>query len=645
MSQAVEQKTTIEENFLARTRKLRPGYNLVVTTVGVAMTIFQLYTALFGSFTASVQRAAHLCFALLITFLLYRPGKKTQDHVPWYDWAILTVTAFAYGYLTLFGQELSYRMSFVEPLSSLQMVVGAIACFVLIEATRRTVGMALTLVLVGGLAYIFFGQDLPGLLGHRGFNAMWIFDQLFFTTDGIFGVPLGVSATFIFLFILFGKLLEVSKGGEFFIDLAVSGMGKYRGGPAKTAIFGSALLGTISGSAVANVSTTGTFTIPLMKKTGYRAEFAGAVESVASAGGQIMPPIMGAAAFMIASYLGMPYGELALKATIPALLYFLCLGFQVDFRAQRRGLKGLDAHEIPAMATVLRQGFLFIIPLAVIIGMLALGYSPMRAGLYAIASVLLVSLVRQRTRFTLPTLLKTFDSAARGVIDTAIACAAAGMVIGVVSLSGLGLRFSSLIIDIAGGSLIVTLILTMFVSLVLGMGLPTVAAYIIQVALTVPALINMGVNPLAAHMFIFYFAIVSAITPPVALAAFAAAGIAGSNPMRTGWIAMRLGIAAFVVPYVFVYGPALLLIGSPFEICVAILTACVGIYAMAGAAEGWLLRECSVFERVLLAASSLTLVVPGFVTDTVGISGVLLVFILQKFGSRGQGLRPEVESI
>ncbi len=618
------------EVMLSKTRDLRPFYDRLVFAVGVLMTLFQLYTALFGSFTALVQRSTHLFFALLITFLLYRPFKKKQETVPWYDWIFILLTLFAFGYLSLNGQEISYRMSFVTPLSTFQMIVGGIACVLLLEATRRSVGTALALVLASGLLYIFWGEHLPGLLGHRGFGPMWILDQLFYTTDGVFGIPLGVSATFIFLFILFGKMLEASKGGEFFIDLAVAGMGKYRGGPAKTAILGSGLLGMISGSAVANVSTTGAFTIPLMKKSGYRSEFAGAVEAVASSGGQIMPPIMGAAAFMIASYLGMPYGELALKALLPAFLFFLCLGFQVDFRAQRRGLRGLDPHEIPNFWAVLKFGFLFIVPLGVIIIMLAMGYSPMRAGLYAIGAVIVVSVFKKYTRFSPLTLLKTFDLAARGIIETAIACAAAGLVIGVVSLSGMGLRFSSLIIDLAGGSLLLTLIFTMVVSIILGMGLPTVAAYIIQVALTVPALINMGVEPLAAHMFIFYFAIISAITPPVALAAFAASAISGANPMRTGVIAMRLGIAAFIIPFVFVYGPSILLIGSVPQILLTVFTSTVGIYAMAAAAEGWLLRDCYWYERLILFASALTLVVPGLYTDTIGTAGVVLVFVLHK---------------
>ncbi|WP_020676148.1 TRAP transporter permease [Geopsychrobacter electrodiphilus] len=630
MSQIIEQALG-GDLFLGKIRKLRPAYNRVVTMVGISMTMFQLYTALFGSYTALLQRACHLSFALLITFMLYQPTRKSQDSVPWYDWLILALTSAAYGYLCFNGQEISYHMSFVTPLTSIELLVGVVAGLLLIEATRRTVGNSLALVLVFSLAYIFFGEHLPGLMQHRGFNLTWIVDQLFYGTDGVFGIPLGVASTFIFLFILFGKLLEASKGGEFFIDIAVAGMGRFRGGPAKTAILGSALLGTISGSAVANVSTTGAFTIPLMKRTGYKPEFAGAVEAVASSGGQIMPPIMGATAFVIATYVGIPYGELAFKAIIPALLYFLCLGFQVDFRAQRNGLKGLPAEEIPKFWAVFKKGYLFIIPLAAIVIMLVLGYSPMRAGLYAIGAVILVCMPQSRTRFSLRTVLNTFDQAARGIIETSIACAAAGMVIGVISLSGLGLRFSSMIIDFAGGSLLLTLIFTMVVSLILGMGLPTVAAYIIQVALTVPALINMGVEPVAAHMFIFYFAIISAITPPVALAAFAAAGIAGSNPMRTGVIAMRLGIAAFVIPYVFVYGPALLLVGSVPKICLAVITACLGIYSMAAAAEGWLLRDCYWYERLLLVVVSLVLVVPGFVTDIIGVIGILLVFALQKF--------------
>uniref|UniRef100_UPI000740495D TRAP transporter permease n=1 Tax=Shouchella shacheensis TaxID=1649580 RepID=UPI000740495D len=441
----------------------------------------------------------------------------------------------------------------------------------------------------------------------------------------------GVSATFIFLFILFGKFLEVSGAGQFFINLAVAAMGKYRGGPAKTAIVGSSILGTISGSAVANTVTTGAFTIPLMKRTGYKNHFSGAVEAVASTGGQIVPPIMGAAAFIIASYLGMPYIDVVVAAIIPAVLYYLCLYVQVDLRAKRNHLHGLPKSELPVLWTVLKNGFLFFIPLFIIIFMLVSGFSPMRAGLFAIVAVIVVAMVKASTRLSPKQLIKALDLGARASLETAVACAAAGVIIGIISLSGIGLTFSSMIIQFAGGSLLLTLFLTMVTSIVLGMGLPTVAAYIVQVPLTIPALIELGVAPLAAHLFIFYFAIISAITPPVALAAFAAAGIAGSEPMKTGLTALRLGIAAFIVPYMFVYGPSLLLIGQPGDIVTSVATALVGILGVAAAAEGWVFRHALWYERVLLFAGSILLIQPGVWLDVLGVAMLVIALLLQKF--------------
>ena len=635
MSQTSEKsaaETFTDADMLPKMRSLSGWSSKLISFLAIAMSIFHVYTAMFGVFESYLQRSIHLGFALVLTFLIYKPRKSNQGKsIPWYDALISLILLVAFGYLTLNAGEIVSRFAFVTPLTTTQLVVGTIVGVALLEATRRAVGMALTIIMVVGLVYAYFGAGLPGMLGHREFSYMWVMDNQFFTTSGVFGIPLGVSATFIFLFVLFGKFLEVSGAGQFFIDLAVSLMGKYRGGPAKTAIVASSVMGTISGSAVANTVTTGAFTIPLMKRTGYRPEFAAAVEAVSSSGGQIMPPIMGASAFIVASYVGVPYIEIAIAAIIPALIYYLCLYFQVDFRAMRRGLKGLPADELPNFKQVLTKGFFFFTPLILIVWLLSIGYSPMRAGLFAIVSVIVVAMFRKATRISFKTFWLAMDLGARSMLETAIATAAAGMVIGVVTMTGIGLRFSGLILDIAGGSLLFTLILTAITSIILGMGLPTVAAYIVQVALTVPALIELGVAPIAAHLFIFYFAAMSAITPPVALAAFAGAGIAKADPMKTGWAAMKLGVAAYIVPFMFIYGPSLLLMGPPMEIFTTVITASIGIYAMAAAAEGWLIREAIWYERILLVASALTLIKPGLLTDGIGIGLVVLVFILQKF--------------
>ncbi|RAZ81146.1 TRAP transporter permease [Planococcus halotolerans] len=616
-----------------KVRSLKGKTGKIITCIAVLMSLFHLYTAFFGVFESIMQRSTHLAFALALTFAVYKPTKKVMESekIPWYDWVFIALSLSVYSYFVINSQSISSRMSYIETLSTLEIAIGIIAGLLLIEATRRVVGNALLLIILVCLVYGIWGHLAPGVLSHREFTTMWIVDHLFYTVTGVFSTPLGVSATFIFLFILFGKFLEVSGAGQFFINLSVAGMGKYRGGPAKTAIVASSILGTISGSAVANTVTTGAFTIPLMKKTGYKKEFAGAVEAVSSTGGQIMPPIMGASAFIIASYLGIPYMEVALAAAIPALLFYLCLYFQVDLRAKRLGLIGLEKSELPNFWTVMKNGFLFFVPLIVIVYMLVSGFSPMRAGLFSIGATILVAAVMKSTRLSFGTIFRALDLGAKAAIETAIACAAAGIIIGIIGLTGIGLKFSSIIIELSGGILIVTLIFTMITSIILGMGLPTVAAYIVQVPLTIPALIELGVAPLAAHMFIFYFAILSAITPPVALAAFAAAGISGAEPMKTGIVSMKLGLAAFIVPFMFVYGESLLLIGDTQTIILSVITACIGIWGIACAVEGWLLRNATWYERVILFSGALLMIIPGVWSDLIGIAILVSIIVLQKF--------------
>ncbi|KIH70555.1 TRAP transporter permease [Salinicoccus roseus] len=612
-------------------RDLKGTISVIISIIAIIMSLFHLYTAFFGVFESIIQRGTHLGFALVLSFALYKPSKKVvQSSVPWYDILAIILVLSSFSYYSFNGTDISARLSYVMPLTTWEIIVGVISLLLILEATRRVVGNALLIIMLVFLAYGFYGHLLPGALSHKEFSMMWIMDHLFFTTTGVFSTPLGVSATFIFLFILFGKFLEVSGAGQFFINLSVAAMGKYRGGPAKTAIVGSSILGTISGSAVANTVTTGSFTIPLMKKTGYKKDFAGAVEAVSSTGGQIVPPIMGAAAFIIASYLGIPYIDIVYAAIIPALLYYICLYVQVDLRAKRNNLKGMKKEELPSVWSVIKVGFLFFVPLFVIIYMLVSGFSPMRAGLFAILTTILVAMFKGATRLSFKQIVKALDLGARASLETAIACGAAGVIIGIIGLTGIGLKFSGIIIDVAGGSLIITLILTMVVSIILGMGLPTVAAYIVQVPLTIPALIELGVEPIAAHLFIFYFAIISNITPPVALAAFAAAGIAGSEPMKTGLTALKLGIAAFIVPFMFIYGPQLLLIGSISEIIIGVITAVIGIIGIGAATEGWLLKQVTLIERLLLVAGSLMMVHPNVYIDIVGVILLVLVYAKQR---------------
>jgi len=608
----------------------------LISVVAWSMASFHLYTGIFGIFQSVLQRSAHICFAMALVFLLTGiKGEKRIASPPWYDWLLIGLVLATVGYVVINAGDISGRYAYVTPLSPYEILAGCIGILLLLEASRRSMGLGLPIIAIVFLIYIFAGPYLPGVFSHQGFTLMWAVDHIFYTTEGVWGIPAGVSATFIVMFIIFAAFLEQSKGGDFFIDLSLGLFGKARGGPAKAAIIASGFMGMLSGSAVANVVTTGAFTIPLMQRLGYGARFSGAVEAVASSGGQLMPPIMGAAAFIIAEFLGMPYIDVAAAAAIPAFLYYLSVFSMVHFESLRIDLKGMKAEELPKVRKTLVYGFQFILPVLALIFLLVKGNSPMRAGLWAILITILVSYVRMETRMNPKKILFALESGAKGSVQVGIACATAGIIIGVLTLTGLGMRFNSIILLISQGSLILTLILTMFTSLLLGMGLPTVAAYIIQVSLTVPVLTqNFGVHPLAAHFFIFYFAIISALTPPVALAAYAAAGISGADPLKTAATSCRLGLAAFIVPYMFIYAPQLLLVGSIGEIIPATVSSIIGIIALAGSVVGWLIKKASILERILMMIAALNLIKAGFYTDLIGLGILVLVLALQFFAKR-----------
>ena len=613
-----------------------PIYKSLVSIIAWSMASFHLYTGIFGIFQSVFQRSTHICFAMVLVFLLTGiKGEKRAASPPWYDWLLIGLTLSTVGYVVINAGDIASRYAYVTPLSSYEVIAGCVGTLLLLEAARRSMGLGLPLIAIAFLIYVFAGPYLPGILSHQGFPLMWAADHIFFTTEGIWGIPAGVSATFIVMFIIFAAFLEQSKGGDFFIDLSLGLFGKARGGPAKAAIFASGFMGMLSGSAVANVVTTGAFTIPLMQRLGYSARFSGAVESVASSGGQLMPPIMGAAAFIIAEFLGVPYIEVAAAAFIPAFLYYFSAFSMIHFESLRINLKGMEAEELPKVRKTLVYGFQFILPVAALVFLLVKGNSPMRAGLWAILITILVSYIRVETRMNPKRILSALESGAKGAVQVGIACATAGIIIGVLTLTGLGMRFNSIILLISQGSLILTLILTMFTSLLLGMGLPTVAAYIIQVSLTVPVLTqNFGVHPLAAHFFIFYFAIISAITPPVALAAYAAAGISGADPLKTAITSCRLGLAAFIVPYMFVYAPQLLLVGSTGDILLATGSSMIGVIALAGSVVGWLIKKAGWFERTLMMVAALNLIKPGLSTDLIGLGVLAVVLVLQYVATR-----------
>ncbi|OPY87225.1 MAG: DctM-like transporter [Smithella sp. PtaU1.Bin162] len=604
---------------------------MLISLVAWGMAAFHIYTGIFGVFESILQRSVHTCFAMILVFLLTSArGKKRTAPVPWYDWLIIGLILASVGYVIWNAGEIASRYSYVTPLTGYEVAAGCIGVLILMEAARRSMGAAMPIICLVFLVYVFVGQFLPGILSHQGFPLMWAVDQLFYTTEGVWGIPAGVSSTFIVMFVIFAAFLEQSKGGDFFIDMAMGLFGKARGGPAKAAVVASGFMGMLSGSAVANVVTTGSFTIPMMMRLGYSPQFAGAVETVASSGGQFMPPIMGAAAFIIAEFLGMPYIKVAAAAALPAILYYVSAFAMVHFEALRIDLKGMKAEDIPQIRKTLVYGIQFVVPVIILVYLLIQGQSPMRAGLWAIVVTIAVSWIRRETRMTPRRIISALEGGAKGAVQVAICCAAAGIIIGILTLTGLGMRFSSIILTISQGSLLITLILIMITSLILGMGLPTVAAYIIQVTLTVPVLTqNFGVNPLAAHFFIFYFAIISAITPPVALAAYAAAGISGADPLKTGFTACRLAISAFIVPYMFIYAPQLLLVGTTGDVVLAMASALVGVVALSASGIGFFIKEANIIERILLLVAALCLIKPGIYTDVAGIALLALVIVSQ----------------
>ncbi len=603
----------------------------LLKVVAISMSLYHLWAATFGSPEAMMHRSIHLTFTFGLIFLVSISGRKSNQSISLItDILLLAGSILAMGHIFLNYDYVVTRYPYVQSLSGWDFWLGILVTLLLLEASRRAIGPALPLTAVAFLLYGLFGQHLPGILRHTGFSLETLVDQLYLTTEGIFGIPLGVSATYVILFVIYGSFLEESGTGEAFTQFAVSLVGGTRGGPGKISCVSSSLFGTISGSAVANVMVDGWLTIPLMKRAGFRPDFAAAVEATASTGGQIMPPVMGAAAFVIAEFTGISYIDICKHALVPALLYYLALFMAIHFEASRSGLMGIPREERPSLkAVILEKGHLFV-PILVIVYFMIGGYTPMLACLYAIASVLPMSFLRKESRMDLKKILRALEGGARNMLAVAAACACAGIVVGIINLTGLGLKFTGLMLDVAGGSLAPALLLTMLTGIILGMGLPTTAAYIVQAALLIPGLIKLGVPVIAAHLFVFYFAIISAITPPVAMAVYAAAGIGGSNVWKTGIQAVRIGATGFVVPFMFVYGPSLLLIGSLGEVLTTILSASLGVILLSGGLMGWFMGETRRWQQVVLVAAAILLIKPGLVTDLMGVGLVVLVGLWQR---------------
>ncbi|MCX7780585.1 MAG: TRAP transporter permease [Negativicutes bacterium] len=605
----------------------------VVSAIAITFSMFQLYTAVFGVLDAHLQRAVHLSFGLVLCFLLY-PSRRSWSRTKLHPFDLLLAVAGGLSpmYIVIAYQELVTRAGTV---SNTDYLVGLVGVVIVLEAARRVVGWPMVIVALLSLVYAFTGPYMPDMLAHKGVDLEGLVGHLFFTTEGIFGIPLGVSSTFIFLFILFGAYLETTGLGKFFIDIANAIAGWARGGPAKVAVLSSGLMGTVSGSSVANVVGTGSFTIPMMKKLGYRPEFAGAVEAAASTGGQLMPPVMGAAAFLMAEFVGIPYIEVVKAAVIPAVLYYAGIWIGVHLEARKHGLKGIPRHELPKFSELFFQRGHLAAPLVVIVYLLVVGYTPMKAALWAIGLAIASSMLRKSTRITPWQIIEGLEKGARGVLGVLVACATAGIIIGVVTKTGVGLKLASFLIDAAGGQLLPAMFFTMVTSLILGMGVPTTANYVITSTIAAPALVQMGIPVLAAHMFVFYFGIIADVTPPVALAAFAGAGISGGDPMRTGVNASKLAIAAFIVPYVFVISPVLLMIkATAATILWSGLTATTGMIALSVAMIGYFITSVSWLERVLFFIGGLLLIDPGLFTDIIGFAILVVMIGVQILKSR-----------
>jgi len=627
MRKKQQEKDTEIKEMESSTREVKGTWKYIVTLVSVIAALYHLASAYSMLLPTMWHRSIHLSVGLFLTFLLYPMTKKQKDRVPFYDYILAIISATFTIYLILNYADIISRAGVPNQYDT---IFGIIVILLVLEATRRVMGWPLVLVGIVSLVYAFLGPYMPGLLMHRGYGIKRIAEEMFLTTNGIFGVPLYVSSTFVIIFILFGAFLHQSGGAKFFIDLAFGLTGRSRGGPAKAAVVSSGFLGMISGSSYANVVGTGQFTIPLMKKVGYEPEFAGGVEAASSTGGQIAPPIMGAAAFIMAEMLGVSYGNLIMHAAIPALLYFVAIYIMVDLRAARRGLKGLPAEQLPKASQILRENGQLLIPPIALVAFLCSGYSPIKASLYSVLMIILVSYVKPNTRMNFRELMNALEAGMKGALSIIAACGVTGLIVGVVTLTGLGLKLANIILTLSGGLLIPTLLLTALASLIMGMGMPTTALYVILAAMVAPAIVELNVNPIAAHMFIFYFGVFAAVTPPVALTSYLAASIANGDSTKTAVEGFKLSLAAFIVPFIFVTSPDMLLIDTNAVNVIRILiTSYIGIKALGASCQGYLLRPTNKFERTLLFICAIGSIDPNLITDLICVPVFLIITFVQ----------------
>lgn len=589
--------------------------NKIIAIAAIVLSIFQLYTSIFGCFDAIIQRSIHLGIALFMIFLLFSyKGKRAI-----LSWVLSIFSIVIVGYLLWnYDWVVVERFGLITPLLWYEKILGAVFILIVLEVTRLVVGGGLVVCALIFLIYPFIGPHLPGIFHTTTINLWELIDFNYLSLGGILGMPLGVSATEIAQFIIFGAILLRTGGGELINNLAAIVAGKMVGGPAKVAVLASSLMGTITGSGTANVATVGTMTIPIMKKAGYSATFAAAVESVASTGGQIMPPVMGAAAFVMSGFTGIPYVTIIGYAIFPAILYYIALFATVDLEARRLNLKGIQ----PGMTlkATLRDYGHMAFPIAILLYLLIAGYTPRLAGGYSAISAIAFSFLRSTTRPNLPKILDALEAGAKGMLIVIVSTAAAGIITGSVDLTGLGQRLSSGFMSLTGGHLLLGLVIAMIIALILGCGMPTTPAYIIMVATIIPGLIGMGLPIYVAHMFGFYFACMSLVTPPVAPTAYTAAAIAETDGWKTGWLAFRLALIGFIVPYLFAYSPTLLLVGVWWEVMLSVVTACIGVYALAIAGEGYFLSQLKFFERIIAGAGAICLIIPSKILIIPGVA-------------------------
>ncbi len=624
----------IKDADLIRTREFGKFGTWLIYIVGAVCSLFHLYCLLINPIDPWYFRGMHVVFLAFLCFLLYPGWQGAAKKVHFVDYIFILMIIIPFVYMVINFDEWIYRVG-VMP-TTWDTIISLMFVIAILEMTRRTTGLALSIIATAFILYGYFGSSLPGLFYHRGYSWPRIFTYLF-SLDGILGLPIFVSAAYVYIFVIFGAFLRSSGVGAYFIQFSNAVVGWARGGPAKVAIISSSLFGTVSGSSAANVVGTGSFTIPMMKSMGYKPHFAGAVEAVASTGGQIMPPVMGAGAFLMAEILGVPYVKVLIAAILPAAMYYLAVYFMVDFEAAKTGLVGLPPDRIPNKKETLKRIYMFF-PLAVLVYYIAIEMaSIIKAGTLAVVGCIAVSWTSKETRMGLKKIIDSLANGAKGAIEMAGTCAAAGIVIGIISQTGIGLKFATILLEYSKGILPLALFLSMVVAIILGMGMPTTAAYAICAAVITTGLIKLGAIPIAAHLFVFYFACISAITPPVALAAYAGAAIAKASPNKVGFTAMKLGIAAFIAPYMFIFNPAMLFMGSLTDIMLVAVTALLGTFALACGMQGWLLgRIVGIPIRVLLIAGAIMLIKPGVYTDMAGACILVAAYFLSRFFSKKQ---------